>query len=274
MDALGSLSWAAVHDEVAKTTRACAYSRAGLMWSDPSNRPFSIHNNAEDLHKALAAAGEKPPYVLVGHSLGGPYSLVFTGRYGSDVAGLVFVDASHPEQRARLRAAVGKDIDAGNELKIGAALAWTGLVRLIVAIDPMFPAHAPDDIHGPANAFLPRALPAVLAENEVLDSTLATARKTEHLGDRPLIVLTHGEAMSDQVLKAQGIDRAAANRLEVVWLALHNDEASWSSRSRHEIVAGATHYIQFDKPAVVVAAVREVVNDVKAEHLAEKGSTP
>lgn len=265
LDALGSLSWDAVHDDVAKTTRACAYSRAGLMWSDPSNRPFSSLNNAEDLHNALTAAGEKPPYVLVGHSLGGPYALAFTGRYGSDVAGLVFVDASHPDQRARLRIAVGKDIDPGNEIKLGAALAWTGLVRLIVAINPMFPPHAPEDIKAPADAYLPQGLHAVLAENEAVGATLATAKKWENLGNRPLIVLTHGQAMSDQILKAQGIDRSAANRLEVVWLALHNDEASWSGRSRHEVVAGATHYIQLDKPQVVVATVREVVNDVRAD---------
>ncbi len=273
LDALGSLSWGAVHDDVAETTRACAYSRAGLMWSDPSDRPFSSLNNAEDLHKALAAAGEKPPYILVGHSLGGPYSLAFTGRYGNDVAGLVFVDASHPDQRARLRVAVGKDLDPGNQIKLGAALAWTGLVRLIVAINPMFPPRAPENIKAPADAFLPQALSAVLQENDAVDATLATAKKGERLGDRPLIVLTHGEAMPDQILKAQGINRSSANRLEVVWLALHNDESSWSSRSRHEVVAGASHYIQFDKPEVVVAAVREVVGEVRAE-VATQGSKP
>lgn len=273
LDALGSLSWSAVHDDVAKVTRACAYSRAGLMWSDPSDRPFSSLNNAEDLHKALAAAGEKPPYVLVGHSLGGPYALAFTGRYASDVAGLVFVDASHPDQRAQLRIAVGKDIDPGNQIRLGAALAWTGIVRLIVAINPMFPPHAPDDIKAPANAFLPQALHAVLAENDAVDATFLTTKRSEILGSRPLVVLTHGAAMSDQILKAQGIDRAAANRLEVAWLSLHNDEASWSSRSRHEVVAGATHYIQFDKPEVVVAAVREVVGDVRAEGATQQGNS-
>src|SRR5690348_12778309 len=104
LDSLGAISWSSVQSEIAKTTRACAYSRAGIMWSDPSDRPFSSVNVAEDLHKTLAYASEKPPYVLVVHSLGGPYALTFIHRYGSDVAGVVFVDASHPDQRARLRA--------------------------------------------------------------------------------------------------------------------------------------------------------------------------
>src|ERR1035438_9396618 len=69
----GSLSWSAVHDEIAKTTRACAYSRAGIMWSDPKDGTQSGKTIAEDLHAVLATAGESPPFVLVGHSLGGPY---------------------------------------------------------------------------------------------------------------------------------------------------------------------------------------------------------
>jgi hypothetical protein len=39
LDMIGSLSWSAVHDEIAKSTRACAYSRAGIMWSDPHDAP-------------------------------------------------------------------------------------------------------------------------------------------------------------------------------------------------------------------------------------------
>src|SRR5579872_2655837 len=167
LDALGSLSWSAVQNDVAKFTRACAYSRAGVIWSDDAGRPFAAGNVAEDLHRALAAAGEKPPYVLVAHSLGGPYSLVFTGRYGADVAGLVFVDASHPDQRARLRAAVGRDIDPGNQIRLGAALSWTGLVRLLAAAsNPALPLGAPSTIAAPAAAYLPQSLPAMLAENE------------------------------------------------------------------------------------------------------------
>ena len=73
LDHLGSLSWVAVHDSISTTTRVCAYSRAGIMWSDPSDAPFDLASVARDLHAALRAAGERAPYVLVGHSIGGPY---------------------------------------------------------------------------------------------------------------------------------------------------------------------------------------------------------
>jgi pimeloyl-ACP methyl ester carboxylesterase len=264
LDSLGSLSWASVQGAVSRVTRACAYSRAGLMWSDKADRSFSALNAAEDLHKALAVAGEKPPYVLVGHSLGGPYTLAFTGRYGHDVAGLVFVDASHPNQRARLRAAIGKDLDPGSQLRIGAALAWTGVVRLMTANTPLLVPSAPRELETSAHALLPSSLDAVLQENDNLDATLATAGQMRRLGDRPLVVLTHGAKLPDQILKAENISAAAAARLDAAWLELQNDEATWSSRSRHEVVLGASHYIQFDRPQVVVAAVREVVGEAKA----------
>src|SRR6185295_13804536 len=101
LDMLGSLSWATVHDSIAKTTRVCAYSRAGIMWSDPSSAPFNSQNVARDLHAALSSAGERAPFIMAGHSLGGPYVMTFTRLYPSEVAGIVLVDASHPDQVAR-----------------------------------------------------------------------------------------------------------------------------------------------------------------------------
>src|SRR5690349_14514552 len=132
LDNLGSLSWAAVHDSIARTTRVCAYSRAGVLWSDPAPAPFDARQVAVDLHAALTASGETAPWVMVGHSLGGPYVVLFASRYGAEVAGVVLVDASHPEQLARLGAAAGKSMQpATGAMAIGSALAWTGIVRLV-----------------------------------------------------------------------------------------------------------------------------------------------
>ncbi|HZZ37274.1 MAG TPA: alpha/beta hydrolase [Caulobacteraceae bacterium] len=270
LDSLGSLAWSAVQDEVAKTTRACAYSRAGVMWSDPAQGPFSSARVADDLHKALAAAGEPPPYVMVGHSLGGPYLLTFTRRHGNEVAGLIFVDASHPDQLARLHAAIGRDVDQGEALaKTADALAWTGVLRLAAPKETVLPAHSPAAMAGPALALFPASLHATVGEMKGLGPTLAAAGQARRLGahplgDRPLVVLTHGEPFPPQALKQLKITPAEGARLDAEWLAMQNDEATWSTRSRHTVVAGASHYIQFDKPQVVIAAVRDVVGQVRA----------
>ena len=65
LDTSGSLSWSMVHDKVAKTTRACAYDRAGMMWSDTRSNHQELLGKAiaEDLYETLSSADEKPPYV-------------------------------------------------------------------------------------------------------------------------------------------------------------------------------------------------------------------
>src|SRR6185503_12002974 len=61
-------SWRMVHDEIAKTTTACAYDRPGHGLSDPRPLPLDAAAVADDLDAMLAAAGVPAPYVLVGHS--------------------------------------------------------------------------------------------------------------------------------------------------------------------------------------------------------------
>jgi pimeloyl-ACP methyl ester carboxylesterase len=91
-----SSTWSAVLDELASTTRTCAYDRAGRGRSDPIER-HTLGDAAAELRTLLGAAGEPGPYVLVGHSLGGAYLRVFAGDYGADVVGLVLVDTFDPD---------------------------------------------------------------------------------------------------------------------------------------------------------------------------------
>jgi pimeloyl-ACP methyl ester carboxylesterase len=264
LDTLGSLAWSAVQDQVGKTTRACAYSRAGVMWSDPDPRPFSAEHVAEDLHAALAAAGEKGPYVMVGHSLGGPYVLTFTGRYPTAVAGVVLVESSHPDQIARLRAAAGKELDTGAGLARAAEMvAWSGIVRL-AAPHGAAPPHATAIARDAGGAWLPTSIAAADREQAGLAATLATAGRTRQLGDRPLVVLTRGEKTPAQALKQLRLTPTQAAHLDQAWLEMQNDEATWSRLSRHHVVDGANHYIQFDRPDAVISAVDDVVGEVRA----------
>jgi pimeloyl-ACP methyl ester carboxylesterase len=263
LDNLGSLSWAAVHDSIARTTRVCAYSRAGVMWSDASSAAFDLVSAAHDLHSALAAAGERAPYVMVGHSLGGPYVMAFTHGYSSEVKGVVFVDASHPDQFARFRDIAGKSLAPPPGLvKFGAAVAWTGLVR----VWPMgaAPASWSDETKRVAPEFLPLSVSALAKETEAAPATLDAARAIRELGDRPLVVLTAGNEQPLDVLQSMGVTREQGLRLREATRAMHDDQATWSRRARHEVVPGAGHYIQFDRPDVVIRAVRGVVDDVRA----------
>jgi pimeloyl-ACP methyl ester carboxylesterase len=264
LDTMGSLSWSAVQDPVAATTRACAYSRAGIMWSEPRPGKFEPDDEARDLHALLTAAGERPPFVMVGHSLGGPYIMIFTRLFSQDVAGLVFVDASHPDQIERMAKAAGKKMEAGEGmLKTASALSWTGIPRLVEShtANPTFPAAA----KLAEDAYFSRSLSSAILELDSLNATLSHAGQLRQLENRPIVVLTATKPYPAAILKAIQMTPEQAQRVQTTWKEMHDDEASWSHHSRHELVPDATHYIQFDRPDIVIAAVKEVVNDVRSE---------
>ena len=90
-----SLDWSLVQPDLGRTTRVCAYDRAGMAWSDPSSNTRTPAIVAEELHTLLANAGIAGPYVLVAHSLSGKYARMFAMRHPTEVAGLVLIDARH-----------------------------------------------------------------------------------------------------------------------------------------------------------------------------------
>jgi pimeloyl-ACP methyl ester carboxylesterase len=261
LDNLGSLSWVRVHDEIAQTTRVCAYSRAGIMWSDPAPGDFDPIRTAQDLHTALTKAGEQTPWVMVGHSLGGPHIMTFTSLYDKEVAGLVFVDASHPDQIDRLRKVIGNSVDEKPLMSKTPPLlaeigAWIGIVRLMNLCSPIPRAPA-------SCAYIPQTASSTLKESQSFKSTLANASQFRQLGDRPLVVLTAMKKLDLEVLKKMNKSEEKARKSQAIWKELHDDEATWSSHSRHEILTDSGHYIQFDRPDAVIKAVREVVTDVR-----------
>lgn len=88
----GTGDFAKVLPLLPKDLRAIRYDRPGLGGSADDGESPTPRHIATVLHDALAAAGVTPPYVLVGHSLGGTRIRMFAGVYPNEVAGLVFVD--------------------------------------------------------------------------------------------------------------------------------------------------------------------------------------
>lgn len=186
-------SWARILDGVAPTTRVCAYDRAGQGWSDDDEHPQDGIAAAEDLHALLAAAGESGPFVLVGHSIGGPYAMTYAANYSGEVAGMVLLDSTSPEQftaipsyptqYAMMRRAYGV-MPTLARLGLGAALAGS---------------HLPAADAAPVNAMsaTPRAGRNARDELSMLPVVFEQARALTTLGDRPLVVLTSAENARD-----------------------------------------------------------------------------
>lgn len=262
----GTLDWTLVHDKIASFTRACAYDRAGIMWSDAKDTPQHAAAVADDLHATLKGAGITDPLVLVGHSIGGPYIRTYAGRHGDQVAGLVFVDGSHPDQVARLGKATHSDVHpkrASLLLHAASALSWTGIMRFMMAgtADGKLPKEAVAGL----GAYASRSVKGAAAELDGFDRTMDDARAVRSFGDRPLIALTALAPFKPEELKTAKMTPEQGARFKQEWKTLHAEQAALSTRGRQRIVTDAGHYIQIDRPDAVIGAVRDVVDEVRAD---------
>ena len=216
LDTFGSANWAKVQDSIARTTRACSYDRAGLMWSDPSPTPPTAKAVADDLHVLLKNAGETGPFVMVGHSFAGPWLTNYTQLYGSEVAGLVFNDTSHPDQQKIMKQMWGWNLQTPFIMRVLAVTKPTGLPRLL-------------------------------------------------LGDRPVIVLSGPRKDAGMREMEQNQTPDQIKRFFDAWDRMQADQASWSTRGRRRVLPDSGHYVQLDRPDAVLAAVNEVVAEVRKE---------
>jgi pimeloyl-ACP methyl ester carboxylesterase len=104
-----SSTWDKVLPAVSQFSHTLVYDRAGLGKSDSSPNPKSVEQMVKELHSVLSAAHVSPPYILVGHSLGGAIVQLFAYLYPDEVAGLVLVDPEDGRLLDRLKARLSKE---------------------------------------------------------------------------------------------------------------------------------------------------------------------
>jgi len=133
-NASGELYW--YQAELEKTEYVCSYDRAGTGWSELSNIAADSENISSQLHILLDKSNIKPPYVFASHSVGAIHSRLYAHKYPDEIAGMVFIDGSHPEQYAKYLAIDPEVVgpEAFNEMlstieNIG-TIAQLGLFRL------------------------------------------------------------------------------------------------------------------------------------------------
>lgn len=242
------ISWRKVQPEIAKSTRVCSYDRAGLGYSDSSPHPRTSKDIAEELHALLQNAGINGPIVLVGHSMGGYDVRLFASHYRDQVVGMVLVDASHPDQQNRFPPAM-KDMP-GTWLREAEFFEFTmpfGIPRLLGLCDP-----EPDIRAAECNFHSARE---AVAEMKAFSDSAAQAAATGPFGDMPLAVLSHDPDKPSSELPAD-----LAKPTNDAWEKMQEELAHLSTRGTQEIAKNSAHYIQIDRPEVVIAAVRRVVD--------------
>jgi len=221
----GTEAWAGVLANIAEFTHVCAYERAGIGESSGVDGTKTTSDIVDDQRDLVATSGIPTPYVLVGHSIAGLHLRLMGGDHRDELAGMVFVDPSVPHQweawLAALPTPAADDADWLTGLRTGLASGWP---------------------------------PVDEGEHYDVAADIATIDAVATFGDLPIVVLTAGV----QTITPAG--EPLGDELQAVWFNLHEDLAALSSDSRHDLVRGATHSIQDDRPDVVLEAIRELVD--------------
>ena len=229
-----SASWYKIAKELSKNTRICLYDRAGYGWSDSGRGERTTATIVHEL-KLLVKRAEIPgPYIMVGHSFGGFTARYFAAKFPEDVAGLVLVDSSHPEQIYRL-----------------SALDNQGKKPLITGRD----ANAPADFSEFERKwyFLNSSRKATFAQMAELKYFKQSAYQVKYSGllkDIPIAVLSRGIA---QLPELNGVS------LENEWLDMQKDLLNLSKNSWHSIILNSGHNIHEEAPAKIIENILEVI---------------
>lgn len=270
-----SFDWVLVQNEVEKLTRVCTYDRAGYAWSEPGPKPRTFAQINLELHEALTKLGERGPFVLVGHSFGGPVIRNYFLLYPKEVSGMVLAESVSEEQRVtiskkavRLRdGAKGKQIPKPHEEMLPSdrsAVSIEPAASTMSTVDPPFD-RLPLEIqklHLWADS-QPALNDAENSEREWSPEYFAqwhAKSQAGTLGSIPLIVLTRAKGGYGNDLDIP------AEQLEAERLKTQAALALLSTKGIQRIVQGG-HNLQVEAPADVVRAIRDVV-DVARRHAA------
>jgi pimeloyl-ACP methyl ester carboxylesterase len=238
------LDWYYVQPQVARFARVCSYDRGGYGWSDPSPKPRLPSAMAEELHTLLANAGEKPPYVLVGHSFGSFDVLTYAHKYREEVAGIVLVDGAHPDERLPFH---WQDKLWLRAMQFTAPF---GLPRW-----RRWCGGGPPEIAPIKTAIFCRS--HVYRTNydqwTAFPDGAEEVRKLGALEDLSLHVVSRDP---DRQSSSEG---PAFSSRERHWLKLQQQFLQLSTNATHTIATGSGHDVMTDRPEVVVESIRKTV---------------
>lgn len=238
-----------LYNEISNHARIVAYDRPGHGWSEVTDKPRDVDTIVKEMHTALTESGEKPPYILVSHSLASLEVIRFAQMYRNEVSGIIMIDSGNPEFYHK------------NNLKFKETniltyrfMKYSGLIRFIAYntnyyakfIAPMNNLEfLPNDLK---ELYLSMIIKTMYNKNIIDEARMAndnakTVLDNGHLGNLPLRILT-----------------SESNSLITEWKNSQETLKEWSTDSKQMIVKGSRHSVHQYSPDVINNEIIELIN--------------
>lgn len=238
-----SLEWARVQEVMARRTQVCSYDRAGYGWSDVGPLPRTSKRISGELHALLEKAGVPGPYILAGHSFGGYTAQLFARNYPAETAGLILIDASHPEQADRFPRAEPRRAPVRRQ---GA--------RTYSIVQHVLHPNYPDETALLAtrimNSWHHKA--TWREEMKMFQRSGKQVSESSPMPAVPVTVLTRGRRAWPY--------NAFGNEMERVWMEMQDELSQLGSDQVHLIAERSGHMIHLDQPGIVISAMLTMIN--------------
>lgn len=269
-----SFDWSLVMPEISKVTQVCTYDRPALAWSDPGPMPRTFEQDIYELHTLLQKAGIRPPYILVGHSLGGIIARLYEKKYHDEVKGLVLVDATSEDATLFMNGKIQRLRTLSQNRTIPPIKTRPDTLTKIPSMKDMkdmWKMMGREPKTEPPFNQLPKKIQEqriwamrqpkfLIADdgNYWADEFAAMyADSLYSLGNKPVYVLSSGR---------DAFSKNTDSAMKAIWLEkLEQKErmANLSTNSKHIITTKSSHEIHLDEPELVINAIKEVTNAVR-----------
>jgi pimeloyl-ACP methyl ester carboxylesterase len=238
-------NWDKILEGVSEMAPLVTYDRPGIGDSEPDHEMPTIKNVADKLIKILSELNLAPPYILVGHSLGGAYVRGFAVYYPEMLAGLVIIDPADFTETRQNGRQIYVDIGLDDH-----------------TIDSLHVEWEKNSIENKKNSTEPIS---VKEEREVLEIMRKTDFKEindSQLPNIPVHILTGGRYDTPPRYRATEFNDSLAFRIKMKYRVERWTDVIQSVDKGMLFYSGdAGHFVHYDDPELLISSIKIVLQD-------------
>jgi pimeloyl-ACP methyl ester carboxylesterase len=253
LDLGGHIPWLHIQNEISKYSTTISYDRAGILWSELGENPKTGQAMSQELEELLSEVRCPKPYILVAHSMAGVTLRRFIRKNKDEIAGIVFIDATHPNQRNATEERLNEEVESPNAgiLKF---LFFSGIYRMknkspYSCLD----SHDRVNLLASKNRYL--SVSASMEESNNLADFQDEANTDMNFGDIPLTVISSNPTMTNLRFP----DSAMHDAYISLRKELQEDLLNLSTQSTRCYADESGHYIHHCQPEIVVAQILKMI---------------